>query len=197
MNSSSTDRIGAGAYTRTALGELSFLYQATTGHHSQKPARSLTSHFFTGNLYYALIVLKLFTAEFARSKSCGASLPGGSRTIADHSSWPLVGLIYVILSCLLLLIAQLRRKRSDHDFSGAGAPHFRPPLAVILLADTRRASRPADKYTTEDPLALPGVKASERLWGTRPFRTSGDIIMLLTVVCAALFIALFVLIMKL
>ncbi|GAA6024563.1 hypothetical protein JCM8202_002148 [Rhodotorula sphaerocarpa] len=109
-----------GAYTRTALG----------------------------NLYYALIVLKLFTAEFAR-----------------------IGLIYVILSCLLLLIAQLRRKRSDHDFS--------------------------DKYTTEDPLALPGVKASERLWGTRPFRTSGDIIMLLTVVCAALFIALFVLIMKL
>ncbi|GAA5866104.1 hypothetical protein JCM3774_000030 [Rhodotorula dairenensis] len=101
-----------------------------------------------GNLYYALIVLKIFSAEFAK-----------------------IGLIYVIMSCLLLLIAQLRRRRSDHDFS--------------------------DKYRTEDPLALPGVKASERLWGTRPFRTSGDIIVLLGVVCAALYIAIFVLIMRL
>ncbi|GAA5962274.1 hypothetical protein JCM8115_004276 [Rhodotorula mucilaginosa] len=109
-----------GAYTRTALG----------------------------NLYYSLIVLKVFSSEFAR-----------------------IGLIYVIMSCLLLLIAQFRRRRSDHDFS--------------------------DKYRTEDPIALPGVKASERLWGTRPFRTSGDIIILLGVVCAALYIAIFVMIMRL
>jgi hypothetical protein len=54
-----------------------------------------------------------------------------------------------------------------------------------------------DKYRTEDPIALPGVKASERLWGTRPFRTSGDIIILLGVVCAALYIAIFVMIMRL
>ena len=54
-----------------------------------------------------------------------------------------------------------------------------------------------DKYRTEDPIALPGVKASERLWGTRPFRTSGDIIILLGVVCAALYVAIFVMIMRL
>ncbi|KWU41668.1 hypothetical protein RHOSPDRAFT_22570, partial [Rhodotorula sp. JG-1b] len=102
----------------------------------------------TGNLYYSLIVLKVFSSEFAR-----------------------IGLIYVIMSCLLLLIAQFRRRRSDHDFS--------------------------DKYRTEDPIALPGVKASERLWGTRPFRTSGDIIILLGVVCAALYVAIFVMIMRL
>ncbi|POY72839.1 hypothetical protein BMF94_4094 [Rhodotorula taiwanensis] len=101
-----------------------------------------------GHLYYSLIVLKIFSPEFAK-----------------------IGLIYVIMSCLLLLIAQVRRRRSDHDFS--------------------------DKYITEDPLSLPGVKASERLWGIRPFRTSGDTVILIGLVCSALYITTFILIMRL
>lgn len=47
--------------------------------------------------------------------SCSSS----SRTGPADLRMPLaVGLIYVIMSCLLLLIAQFRRRRSDHDFSG-------------------------------------------------------------------------------
>ncbi|GAA6006052.1 uncharacterized protein JCM10292_006529 [Rhodotorula paludigena] len=107
-----------GAYTRTALG----------------------------NLGYALLVLKLFTAEFAR-----------------------IGLIYAILAMLLMLIAQLRRRRSDHDF--------------------------ADSYRPADP-SQGQLKASERLWG-RAFRTSGDVVFLLGIVCTALYVAIFVLIMQL
>ncbi|GAA5899525.1 hypothetical protein JCM6882_001140 [Rhodosporidiobolus microsporus] len=101
-----------------------------------------------GNLGYALFVLKIFTPDFAK-----------------------IGLVYVILSILILLIAQLRRKRSDHDF----ADMFRP-------ADPEAASK--------------SKKASERSWG-REFRTSGDMVVLLGVVCAGLFIALFVLIVRL
>ncbi|BGP51477.1 hypothetical protein JCM10450v2_007419 [Rhodotorula kratochvilovae] len=107
-----------GAYTRTALG----------------------------NLGYALVVLKIFTAEFAR-----------------------IGLIYVILAVLVMLIAQLRRRRSDHDF-----------------ADTHRPSDPAQA----------AVQASQRIWG-REFRTSGDVVVLLGVVCTALYVAIFVLVMQL
>ncbi|GAA6051407.1 hypothetical protein JCM3770_000503 [Rhodotorula araucariae] len=99
-----------------------------------------------GNLGYALVVLKVFTAEFAR-----------------------IGLIYVILAVLVMLIAQLRRRRSDHDF-----------------ADTHRPSDPAQA----------SVQASQRIWG-REFRTSGDVVVLLGVVCTALYIAIFVLIMQL
>ncbi|GAA5824301.1 hypothetical protein JCM10212_006694 [Sporobolomyces blumeae] len=47
-----------------------------------------------GNLGYALLVLKIFNPDFAK-----------------------IGLLYVILSILILLIAQYRRRRSDHDFA--------------------------------------------------------------------------------
>ncbi|GAA5838995.1 hypothetical protein JCM9279_002561 [Rhodotorula babjevae] len=107
-----------GAYTRTALG----------------------------NLGYALIVLKIFTAEFAR-----------------------IGLMYVILAMLVMLIGQLRRRRSDHDF----ADSHRPATAAQAAA-----------------------RANDRIWG-REFRTSGDVVVLLGIVCAALYIAIFASIMQL
>ncbi|GAA5978592.1 hypothetical protein JCM11641_002781 [Rhodosporidiobolus odoratus] len=121
-----------GAYTRTALG----------------------------NLGYALLVLKLFTPEFAR-----------------------IALVYVILAVLLLVIATYRRRRSDHDF----ADSYRPTSSSV--ADPASQSPP-----TSSP--KPKQKASERLWG-REFRTSGDTVVLLGVVCGGLFVALFVLIMQL
>ncbi|GAA5878385.1 hypothetical protein JCM8547_007903 [Rhodosporidiobolus lusitaniae] len=98
------------------------------------------------NLAAALVVLKIFTPEFAK-----------------------IGLIYVVLAILLLIIAQLRRKRSDHDFEDSYLP---------------------DETTTE------GKKAADRLWG-REFRTSGDGVVLISVVCAALILAIFVLVMRL
>ncbi|GAA5840531.1 hypothetical protein JCM11251_007610 [Rhodosporidiobolus azoricus] len=88
-----------------------------------------------GNLGYALFVLKIFTPDFAK-----------------------IGLVYVILSILILLIAQTRRRRSDHDW--------------------------ADIYRPLDPeRTSPLRKASERLWG-REFRTSGDTVVLLGIVVA-------------
>ncbi|GAA6018328.1 hypothetical protein JCM10207_000807 [Rhodosporidiobolus poonsookiae] len=108
-----------GAYTRTALG----------------------------NLGYALLVLKIFTPEFAK-----------------------IGLIYVILAILMLIVAQMRRKRSDHDF--------------------------ADMFRPSGPGASKQKKASERLWG-REFRTSGDVVVLVGCLCTGLYIALFVLVMRL
>lgn len=79
-----------------------------------------------------------------------------------------VGLLYVILSILLLLIAQYRRRRSDHDFADINRPSIDeiPP------------------------------KASERVWG-REFRTSGDMVVLIALTCTALYVAMFVLILKL
>ncbi|GAA5933830.1 hypothetical protein JCM3775_000298 [Rhodotorula graminis] len=108
-----------GAYTRTALG----------------------------NLGYALVVLKIITAEFAR-----------------------IGLMYVILAMLVMLIGQLRRRRSDHDFADSHRPATDPQAAA--------------------------ARANDRLWG-RDFRTSGDVVVLLGLVCAALYIAIFVSIMQL
>ncbi|GAA5844744.1 hypothetical protein JCM3766R1_005263 [Sporobolomyces carnicolor] len=103
-----------------------------------------------GNLGYALLVLKIFNPDFAK-----------------------IGLLYVILSILLLLIAQYRRRRSDHDF-----------------ADVHRPSA----LSATDPGELP--KASERIWG-REFRTSGDMVVLIVLTCTALYVAMFVLILKL
>lgn len=85
----------------------------------------------------------------------------------------LVGLLYVILSILLLLIAQYRRRRSDHDF----ADIHRPLASTTMALDE-----------------LP--KAAERVWG-REFRTSGDMVVLIVLTCTALYIAIFVLILKL
>ncbi|BGP19772.1 hypothetical protein JCM10213_006434 [Rhodosporidiobolus nylandii] len=85
-------------------------------------------------------------------------------------SFARIGLIYVILAILLLIIATFRRRRSDHDF--------------------------ADSYRPTTAAASPSQKASERLWG-REFRTSGDTVVLIGVVCAGLYIALFVSIMRL
>ncbi|BGP11102.1 hypothetical protein JCM10049v2_007001 [Rhodotorula toruloides] len=98
------------------------------------------------NLGYALLVLKIFSHEFAR-----------------------IGLIYAIMSMLLLVIVQYRRRRSDHDFADIHRPEMNTPTVV---------------------------KASERIWG-REFRTSGDVVVLLGVVCTALYMALFALIMQL
>ncbi|GAA5878189.1 hypothetical protein JCM16303_002877 [Sporobolomyces ruberrimus] len=103
-----------------------------------------------GNLGYALLVLKIFNPDFAK-----------------------IALIYIILSCVLLLIAQYRRRRSDEDFSDA----HRPPALSTTEID-----------------ALP--KAADRIWG-REFRTSGDMIVLITLTCTCLYVAMFVLVMKL
>ncbi|GAA5827565.1 hypothetical protein JCM5353_001618 [Sporobolomyces roseus] len=101
-----------------------------------------------GNLGYALLVLKIFNPDFAK-----------------------IGLLYVILSILLLLIAQYRRRRSDHDFADI--------------------NKPESTLTSED---LP--KAAERVWG-RAFRTSGDMVVLISLTCTALYVAMFVLVLKL
>ncbi|GEM12565.1 hypothetical protein Rt10032_c22g6582 [Rhodotorula toruloides] len=98
------------------------------------------------NLGYALLVLKIFSSEFAR-----------------------IGLIYAIMSILLLLIAGYRRRKSDHDFADIHRPEMTTAAAV---------------------------KASERVWG-RDFRTSGDVVVLLGVVCTTLYVALFALVMQL
>ncbi|GAA6018675.1 hypothetical protein JCM11491_001256 [Sporobolomyces phaffii] len=103
-----------------------------------------------GNLGYALLVLKIFNPDFAKTS---------------------VGLLYVILSILLLLIAQYRRRRSDDDFADM--------------------NRPASTWDLHE---LP--KASERIWG-REFRTSGDMVILIVLTCTALYVAMFVLILKL
>ncbi|GAA5942504.1 uncharacterized protein JCM15063_000018 [Sporobolomyces koalae] len=108
-----------------------------------------------GNLGYAVLVLKIFDRDFAK-----------------------IGLLYVILSILLLLISQVRRRRSDHDFADVN----RPPLAEPVVEDG----------TSERPKAA----IVDRIWG-REFRTSGDMVVLIALACSALYIAIFVLILKL
>lgn len=54
---------------------------------------------------------------------------------------------------------------------------------------------PPDTHRPETTTTA-AVKASERVWG-REFRTSGDVVVLLGVVCTALYMALFALIMQL
>ena len=94
-----------------------------------------------------------------------------SRNVKSDFQVVLVGLLYVILSILLLLIAQYRRRRSDHDFS-----------------DMHRAE---SNMNVRD---LP--KAADRVWG-RAFRTSGDMVVLISLTCTALYLAMFVLVLKL
>lgn len=81
-----------------------------------------------GNLGYALIVLKIFDPDFAKSWSLLSSFlrfNAHCRCVSMLTSLCLasetVGLLYVILSILLLLIAQYRRRRSDHDFAGVSS----------------------------------------------------------------------------
>jgi hypothetical protein len=52
-----------------------------------------------GNLGYAALILKIFSAEFAK-----------------------IGLLYTIVAMLLLIISVMRRKRSDDDFEDSNQP---------------------------------------------------------------------------
>ncbi|KAI5477460.1 D-lactaldehyde dehydrogenase [Pseudohyphozyma bogoriensis] len=85
-----------------------------------------------GNFGYALIILKVFTPEFAK-----------------------IGLLYVILSSLLLIVSSVRAKRSDHDF----ADIYRPTTSIVR----------------DDPASV--LEPGPRIWG-RPFRTSGYVVVL-------------------
>lgn len=105
-----------------------------------------------GNLGYALIILQVFSVEFAK-----------------------IGLIYVVLAVLLLLISFYRGRRSDHDF----ADIYRPVYTIV----------PNDPTSALAPVG-------PRLWG-RPFRTSGDFVVLVGMVVTGLYLALFIFVMKL
>jgi hypothetical protein len=120
-------------------------------------------------------VLKIFNPDFAKRESFPS--PSYRLILVNliRVFERLVGLLYVILSILLLLIAQYRRRRSDEDFT-----------------DLYRRGR--DENENGDDTMR--VKASERIWG-REFRTSGDMVILIGLTCTALYVAMFVLVMKL
>ncbi|KAK4049953.1 hypothetical protein OIV83_003777 [Microbotryomycetes sp. JL201] len=163
------------------------------------------------NFGYALLILKVFTAEFAR-----------------------IGLLYVILAVLLLLIGWRRASRSDHDFAdehrplpdASGEAPQRPTFIHRIsssLSPSRRQQAPlaqrtplpahnASEPTSMDPIeqaAAQGapredepaenrksVPPNERVWG-RPFRTGGNVVLLTGALVVALYVAIFVLIMTL
>lgn len=101
-----------------------------------------------GNFGYALIILKVFSTEFAK-----------------------IGLLYVILAVLLLLVSLHRAKRSDADFADIYKP------------------APADTIAS-------AIDPSPRIWG-RPFRTSGQVVVLVGIVVVGLYAALFACVLKL
>ncbi|SCV73255.1 BQ2448_7180 [Microbotryum intermedium] len=156
-----------GAYTRTALG----LFD------------------------YALLILKIFFAEFAK-----------------------IGLLYVILATLILLIGYHRARRGDVDFADeyrtspttTASPPY-PSTAPSKNSDqpaTSSEMNPPNPDSDPKPLdtTLAAMVASApphvteamgpKLWG-RPFRTSGDVVVVLSLVCAALYAAIFALVMVL
>lgn len=117
--------------------------------------------------------------------------------------------MYVILAMLVMLVGQLRRRRSDHDFAGESLASplrsVRGALAQCLdtaLSDGVQEDTLADSTVpmtdSHRPVdaAQAAARANDRVWG-REFRTSGDVVVLLGVVCTALYIAIFVLIMQL
>ncbi|KAK4051519.1 hypothetical protein OIO90_004733 [Microbotryomycetes sp. JL221] len=177
-----------------------------------------------GNFGYALLILKVFTAEFAR-----------------------IGLLYVILAVILLLVGWRRANRSDHDFadehrppepdSSETGPTERPSLLQRISSSmspsrnphrqsrSRSRSRDQDLITTasnttnrsserqhRDPIdeaARQGAPRedepaanrktappNERIWG-RPFRTSGNVVVSTGLVVTGLYAAIFALIMRL
>lgn len=82
-------------------------------------------------------------------------------------------MLYVILAVLLLLVSFVRRRRSDHDF----ADIYRPIARIVSTGGAKHKQNP-------------------KIWG-RDFRTSGDVVIVVGLVVTGLYLALFVLIMKL
>ncbi|EJT97205.1 hypothetical protein DACRYDRAFT_85218 [Dacryopinax primogenitus] len=91
-------------------------------------------------LGYSVLVLKLFDIRFYR-----------------------IGLLYVILSLLLLLVQFQRRRNARHDF--------------------------ADQYSRAR-LTDPGPQGKDRIWG-REFRTAGWSVLLVTLIVGIVEVALF------
>ncbi|KZT52303.1 hypothetical protein CALCODRAFT_459404, partial [Calocera cornea HHB12733] len=93
------------------------------------------------SLGYSVLVLKLFDRRFYR-----------------------IGLLYVILSLLLLLVQFQRRRHARHDF--------------------------ADQFRELSDPSVPSSPKRERVWG-REFKTAGWSVVLVTVIVGAVEIALF------
>ncbi|KAM0786225.1 hypothetical protein ACM66B_007028 [Microbotryomycetes sp. NB124-2] len=157
------------------------------------------------NFGYALLILKVFTAEFAR-----------------------IGLLYVVLAVLLLLVGWRRASRSDHDFADEFRPvedtDVTPPQRPTLfqrissslspsrqrqLSPGHRTFSPArDAELIEQAAALGAPREdepaenrttappNERIWG-RPFRTGGNVVLLSGALVVALYASIFALIMTL
>ncbi|SGY11940.1 BQ5605_C011g06330 [Microbotryum silenes-dioicae] len=154
-----------GAYTRTALG----LFD------------------------YALLILKIFSAEFAK-----------------------IGLLYVILGTLILLIGYHRARRGDVDFadeyrisptttvsppSTSAETTSKTPEPRTAPSEAHPDSNPEPLNTTQAAMvasAPPHVTQAvgPKLWG-RPFRTSGDVVVVLCLVCVVLYAAIFALVIEL
>lgn len=93
---------------------------------------------------------------------------------ALHSSWvpqTTVGILYTVLACLLYAIAFLRQKHSLHDFADSRLNNF---------------------ASLKTPVQTVG-QAGKRIFG-RPFITAGWIVVILTVIVAAVEIGLMVLV---
>ncbi|SCZ94695.1 BZ3500_MvSof-1268-A1-R1_Chr12-3g04051 [Microbotryum saponariae] len=153
-----------GAYTRTALG----LFD------------------------YALLILKIFSAEFAK-----------------------IGLLYVILGTLILLIGYHRARRGDVDFADeyrtSPTTTISPPSTSAETSKTPEPrTAPSEPHPDANPEPLNTTQAAivasapphvahavgPKLWG-RPFRTSGDVVVVLCLVCVVLYAAIFALVMEL
>ncbi|KZO92467.1 hypothetical protein CALVIDRAFT_504293 [Calocera viscosa TUFC12733] len=126
------------------------------------------------SLGYSVLVLKLFDRRFYR-----------------------IGLLYVILSLLLLLVQFQRRRHARHDFadqfrdlSDPSEPPSpgRTPAAIEREAGTSAPSAPSAVDGTQVGQGQGGKK--ERVWG-REFKTAGWSVVLVTVIVGTVEIALF------
>ena len=110
-----------------------------------------------------MVILKIFSRDFAP-----------------------IGILYIVLSALVLVVSLARRTRDYEAFSDAN------------VVESSRFSQVLQKDRTEgdaQTLALP--PASKRIWSKRPFKTSGRTVALLSGLTIAMEIALFVLVLRL
>jgi hypothetical protein len=102
-----------------------------------------------------------------------------------------VGLVYAILSAMLSVLAMVRRKHSNHDFSdehkeSSNSNHLNQIQMQPYIADHVRQNREE----------APGTLPEKRVFG-RPFVTAGWIVIALTAVVGSVEGALLVLIARL
>ncbi|TFK48263.1 hypothetical protein OE88DRAFT_1737954 [Heliocybe sulcata] len=119
-----------------------------------------------GNLGYALAVLKLFDRRFYR-----------------------IGLLYTVLSGLLLVISFMRARHSRHDFADN---HMDYVDWAELSNNSDEASRSASR---RHYAIVTRGQENKRVYG-RPFVTAGWIVLAVAGVVAAVEIGLFVLVLQ-